>query len=80
MKCAVVHPQTNKVVNVIVADPQKDSLPGLILIAVDDDQMIDSQWQWSAKRGFEPNQERKAELQMEAEFTAMEAAAEAAEM
>lgn len=62
MRCAVVDPNTGAVVNVIVADPEKDSIPDFTLVAIPDGEPIDMRWVWSEAEGFKPGPELQAEL------------------
>jgi len=66
MRCAVVDPNTGAVVNVIVADPEKDSIPGFTLVAIPDGEPIDMRWVWSETEGFKPGPELQAELDAQA--------------
>lgn len=66
MRCAVVDPNTGAVVNVIVADPEKDSIPGFTLITIPDGESIDMRWVWSEAEGFKPGPELQAELDAQA--------------
>ena len=65
MRAAVVD-STGAVVNVIVADPEKDSIPGFHLVAVPEGQPIDQRWVWSAEKGFHPGPELQAEIDAQA--------------
>lgn len=62
MRAAVVDPQTGAVMNVIVANPQKDSVPGHLLVAIPDGVAVDRRWMWSAGLGFYPGPELQAEI------------------
>jgi len=66
MRCAVVDPNTGAVLNVIVADPEKDSIPGHTLVAVPDGVAVDTRWVWSEADGFRPGPELQAELDAQA--------------
>lgn len=46
MRTAVVDPETGAVVNVIVADPERDSIPGFQLVAVPDLSPVDQRWEY----------------------------------
>ena len=47
MKCAVVDSETGQVLNVIVADPEHDSVPdGLLLVGVPHMQPVDHRWEY----------------------------------
>lgn len=61
MRVAVID-STGAVVNVIVADPARDALPGFRLVAIADDEPIDQRWVWSAEKGFHPGPELQAEI------------------
>jgi len=66
MRCAVVDPNTGAVVNVIVADPEKDSIPGFVLVAIPDGEPIDIRWVWSEAEGFKPGPALQAEIDVKA--------------
>lgn len=66
MRTAVIDPETGAVVNVIVADPKRDSLPGKLLVAAPDDSGVDTRWVWSAAEGFKPGPELQAEIDAQA--------------
>lgn len=61
MRTAVID-ESGAVVNVIVADPEKDSIPGFTLVAVPDGVAVDRRWMWSAGLGFYPGPELQAEI------------------
>lgn len=65
MRVAVVN-QSGAVLNLIVADPEKDSIPGFTLVAIPDGEPIDTRWTWSAESGFHPGPELQAELDAQA--------------
>ena len=62
MRCAVVDPNTGAVVNVIVVNLQKDSVPGHLLVAIPDGAAVNRRWMWSAGLGFYPGSELQAEI------------------
>lgn len=66
MRTAVID-QSGAVVNVIVADPDKDSVPGFRLVAVPDGVGIDTRWVWNEAEGFKPGPELQAEIDARAE-------------
>jgi len=61
MRTAVID-ESGAVVNIIVADPEKDSIPGFTLVAIPDEEPIDMRWVWSEAEGFKPGPELQAEL------------------
>lgn len=65
MRTAVID-ESGAVVNVIVADPEKDSIPGFTLVAVPDGVAVDTRWVWSEADGFRPGPELQAELDAQA--------------
>lgn len=53
MRCAVVNSETREVVNVIVADPDRDAAPeGFELAVIPTDGAAGIGWRYSAARGF----------------------------
>lgn len=65
------------VINVIVADPAKDSIPGFTIVAIPEGEAIDTRWVWNELDGFKPGPELQAELdaqsaEIEAEGLAFE--------
>jgi len=73
MRAAVVDPQTGAVMNVIVANPQNDSVPGHLLVAIPDGVAVDQRWVWSEEEGFKPGPELQAELDARAQAIEEEA-------
>ena len=61
MRVAVID-ESGAVVNVIVADPEKDSIPGHRLVAIPDGEPVDARWVWSEKEGFKPGEQLKAAM------------------
>lgn len=71
MRTAVID-ESGAVVNVIVADPEKDSIPGFTLVAIPDGEPIDMRWVWSEAEGFKPGPELQAELDAQAAMVEQE--------
>lgn len=61
MKAAVID-ESGAVVNVIVADPEKDSIPGMRLVAVPEGVGVDTRWVWNEAEGFKPGPALQAEI------------------
>lgn len=61
MRAAVID-KSGAGVNVIVADPEKDSIPGFQLVAVPDGLGVDSRWIWNENTGFEPSERLVADM------------------
>lgn len=64
MKCAVIDPNTGKVVTVILANPAQDSIPDHLLVPVPGDMSVDDRWFWTEKEGFQPGPELLAEEEL----------------
>jgi hypothetical protein len=69
MRCAVVHPKTNEVVNVIVADARVDVVPGFVLVDVPEGSPVSVRYLWQPptmlgmrKGYFYPTAELQAEM------------------
>jgi len=62
MRTAVID-KSGAVVNVIVVNPQKDSVPGHFLVAIPDGAAVNRRWMWSAGLGFYPGLELQAEIE-----------------
>jgi hypothetical protein len=54
MIAAVINPKTNEVVNLIVADPVVDTVPGMLLVPVPSGMALDRTWRWDHQAGFVP--------------------------
>lgn len=72
MRTAVVD-ETGAVVNIIIADPERDHVPGCTLVAIPDGVTVDQRWVWSEEEGFKPGPELQAELDARAQAIEEEA-------
>lgn len=54
MPAVAVVDESGVVVNIIIADPDRDELRGLTLVEVPGDASIDSRWLWTEEQGFQP--------------------------
>lgn len=54
MRCAVVNNSTNKITNIIIADPEVDTVPnGFRLVAIDSN--VQGNWVWNGSTFEDPN-------------------------
>jgi hypothetical protein len=62
-RCAIVDKVTLQVVNVIVADPERDAVRGALLVAIPDGMAVDGRWVLNENSGeLQPNAELAEEL------------------